>query len=119
MSWIPDVREVYAQVARVLRPGGLYRADHGNPVNHFLEWDGESYRITQPYTERIFHPEEGTFDYRHYLGDIFNGLLVEGFAITEVEERPHDQPAPDLTPGSWTHQAAYSNVGFAIVARKA
>ena len=48
MSWIPDVREVYAQVTRVLRSDGLYRVDFNNPGNHFLEWDGEAYRVTAP-----------------------------------------------------------------------
>ena len=29
-SWIPNTRQVYEQVARVLRPGGLYRVDFCN-----------------------------------------------------------------------------------------
>lgn len=117
MSWIPDVREVYAQVARVLRPGGLYRTDFGNPANHFLEWDGEAYRVTQPYSERLFHPESGLYDYRHYMSDIFNGLVAEGLSLRHVEERPYAQPDAHAVAGSWHHQACY-NVGFAIVAAK-
>jgi len=117
MSWIPEVREVYAEVARALRPGGRYRVDFGNPANHFLEWDGEAYRITQPYSERLFHPESGLYDYRHYMGDIFNGLFAEGLSIRQVEERPYAQPDSNAAPGSWHHQACY-HVGFAIVAEK-
>jgi SAM-dependent methyltransferase len=117
MSWIPDVREVYAQVAQLLRAGGLYRADFVNPANHFLEWDGEAYRVTQPYSERLFHPESGLYDYRHYMSDIFNGLVVEGLSLRHVEERPYAQPDAHAVAGSWHHQACF-NVGFAIVAAK-
>jgi SAM-dependent methyltransferase len=117
MSWVPDVREVYSEVARILRPSGIYRVDFNNPANHFMEWDGKNYCITQPYHERLFHPEGGLYDFRHYMGDIFNGLIAAGFSIREVEERPYLQPKPDAAPGSWNHQAAYYHVGFAIVAQ--
>jgi SAM-dependent methyltransferase len=117
MSWVPDVREVYAGVARVLRPGGLYRVDFGNPATHFLEWDGEAYRITAPYTERVYRHETGAYDYRHYYSDIFGGLLDEGFRIEQVEDHPWSTPDPDAEPGSWAHEMAY-NVGFVILASK-
>ena len=118
MSWIPDVREVYAGVARVLRPGGRYRTDFGNPANHFLEWDGEAYRITAPYAEKLYRHEDGAYDFRHYLGDIFNGLLTAGFALEQVQDHPYSQPDLSAQPGSWSHYLAY-DVGFAVVARKA
>ena len=72
----------------------------------------------QPYTERLFHPETGVYDYRHYMGDIFNGLIAEGFSILEVEERPYVQPNPAVVPGSWRHQVGYYQVGFAVVATR-
>ena len=59
MSWIPDVHEIYAQVSRVLRSGGVYRVDFNNPGNHFLEWDGEAYRVTAPYSEKTYRHESG------------------------------------------------------------
>ena len=117
MSWVPDVREVYCEDARLLKPRGLYRVDFGNPANHFMEWDGEAYRITKPYSERVYRHEDGAFDFRHYLGDIFNGLLDEGFHIQQVEDHPWSLPNLQARPGSWAHELAY-NVGFAIVARK-
>ena len=88
MSWVPDVREVYSGVARLLRSGGLYRVDFANPANHFMEWDGKAYRIAKPYSERFYRHEGGASDFRHYLGEIFNGLLAEGFCIQQVEDRP-------------------------------
>ena len=117
MSWVPSVHEIYRGVSRIIRPGGQYRVDFGNPANHSLEWDGEFYRVTEPYSERIYRYPDGAFDFRHYLGDIFNGLVDNGFRIERVEERAWTLPDIAATPGSWAHEMAY-NVSFAIVARK-
>ena len=54
MSWVPSVHEIYRGVSRIIRPGGRYRVDFGNPANHFWEWDGEYYRITEPYSRARF-----------------------------------------------------------------
>ena len=117
MSWVPSVYEIYRGVSRIIRPGGRYRVDFGNPANHFWEWDGEYYRVTEPYSERVFRYSDGAFDFRHYLSDIFNGLVDNGFRIERVEERAWTQPNIEATPGSWAHEMAY-NVSFAIVAKK-
>ena len=117
MSWVPSVHEIYRGVSRIIRPGGWYRVDFGNPATHFLEWDGECYRITEPYSERVWRYPDGAFDFRHYLGDIFNGLLDNGFRIERVEERSWTLPDINAAPGSWTHEMAY-NVSFAVVAEK-
>jgi SAM-dependent methyltransferase len=118
MSWVPSVHEIYRGVSRIIRPGGRYRVDFGNPANHSLEWDGECYRVTEPYSVRVHRYSDGAFDFRHYLGDIFNGLMDNGFQIERVEERAWTLPDIDATPGSWAHEMAY-NVSFAIVAKKA
>ena len=117
MSWVPSVHEIYRGVSRIIRPGGQYRVDFGNPANHFWEWDGEFYRVTEPYSERVYRYPDGAYDFRHYLSDIFNGLVDNGFQIERVEERSWIQPDINATPGSWTHEMAY-NVSFAIVAKK-
>ena len=117
MSWVPSVHEIYRGVSRIIRPGGRYRVDFGNPATHFLDWDGESYRVTEPYTARVYRYSDGAFDFRHYLGDIFNGLVDNGFRIERVEERSWTQPNIEAAPGSWAHEMAY-NVSFAIVAKK-
>ena len=117
MSWVPSVHEIYRGVSRIIRPGGQYRVDFGNPANHFWEWDGEFYRVTEPYSERVYRYPDGAYDFRHYLSDIFNGLVDNGFQIERVEERSWIQPDINATPGSWTHEMAY-NVSFAVVAKK-
>ena len=47
--YVPSIREVYTQVARVLKAGGLYRTDIPNPATVAIEWDGEGYRIMAPH----------------------------------------------------------------------
>lgn len=122
MSYIPSVHEVYAEVGRVLRPGGLYRVAHTNPAVEFIEtdsWDGEGYRISLLYTvHQVEYGESGSIQFRHYLSDIFNGLLGEGFSIQSVQEAPiHFQETFETNPGTWEHSQMYVPWIFAIVAR--
>jgi 2-polyprenyl-3-methyl-5-hydroxy-6-metoxy-1,4-benzoquinol methylase len=56
MAYIPDVRPVYAEVFRVLKPKGIYRVCFTNPATEFVDWnswDGEGYRMTKPYSEMV------------------------------------------------------------------
>jgi SAM-dependent methyltransferase len=127
MSWVPDAREVYAGVSRVLRRGGLYRVSFANPATEFVEiesWDGGGYRLSVPYAERE-QVEPATPDraacvqFRHHMGEIFNGCIEAGMEIERVEDDPHYFRSADrLTPGSWDHALRYLG-GFAILARKA
>jgi len=119
LTYIPDLRDVYAGVARASRTGGVFRADFGQPASHFVDWDGQAYRVAKPYAERIDRREDGAIEHRHHMDDIFNGLIEAGYAIQGVYEEPHaSQPAPDAPAGSWTHHQAYVGGGFAIVGRK-
>lgn len=120
MAYVSDVRRVYSEVARVLRPGGVYRVEFTNPATEFVDcddWDGEGYRISRPYAERVRRRADGALEFRHYLGDIFNGLLAVGLSIQQVEEAQYDQQSnAQARPGSWAHWRTYVT-GFAIVAR--
>lgn len=119
MCYVPDVHDVYAGVARILRLGGLFRVEFNQPAIHFVAWDGQAYRITEPYSQRIDRREDGAIEFRHYLEDIFNGLLDAGFSIQGVYEERDDRRAdPNAPPGSWPHHQAYVAGGFAIVARR-
>lgn len=126
MSWVPDARQVYACVARVLRPGGLYRVSFTNPATEFIEmssWDGAGYRITVPYavTEQVLGCDEGgpdSLQFRHPMGEIFNGLLELGLAVERVEDDPHClRQDASVAPGSWDHYLHFMT-GFAILARR-
>jgi hypothetical protein len=109
-----------------LKPDGLYRVCFTNPATEFVDWnswDGEGYRITRPYSERMERSEEngaeGSVQFRHSMADIFNGLVAIGFFIQHVEDSPqyYAQQNAGAQPGSWDHWLTYVG-GFAIVARK-
>lgn len=124
MAYIPDVKKVYSEVARVLRSRGLYRADAQNPQSQFVDessWDGKGYRISVPYAvkEKQRAEDENVIEYRHYLDEIFNGLIKCEFVIEHVEEMPKNlyQNKKDK-PGSWGHSLLYMPGMFAILARK-
>jgi SAM-dependent methyltransferase len=118
LAYIPDVREVYAGVARVLKPGGLYRVVVSQPVTHFVEWDGRAYCITKPYSENMKRRADGGIEFRHYMDDIFNGLLDAGFSIQRVYEAPYARQEPEDQPGGWEYERSYVAGEFAIIARK-
>lgn len=123
MSYVPAVKDVYGEVARVLKTGGLYRVAHTNPAVEFIEtdtWDGEGYRISLPYTVRkVEYGESGSIQFRHYLGEIFNGLLSAGLSVAWVGEAPyHFQVSSKTTPGTWEHSQGYIPWIFAVVAKK-
>ncbi|MFX1253174.1 MAG: class I SAM-dependent methyltransferase [Promethearchaeota archaeon] len=120
MSYIPEVQQVYSEVARVLKPGGKYRVDFSNPATEFVDvhdWDGVGYRITRPYTERVRRRKDGVIEFRHTMSSIFNGLLAVGLSIDHVQEAPRHQQYVEAKPGSWEHWLTYVT-GFAIVAIK-
>ncbi|MCD6290446.1 MAG: class I SAM-dependent methyltransferase [Anaerolineae bacterium] len=119
ICYVPDARQVYSEVARVLRSGGLYRTDWRQPALHFVAWDGEGYRITRPYSESGNPRNDGAIEFRHYMDDIFNGLIEVGLSIQQVEDISRAVlPNPQASPGSWDHERAYVGGEFVIVARK-
>lgn len=127
MAYIPDVRKVYSEVARVLRKGGLYRVDAASPLAQSIDydsWDGRGYRITVPYSVKVRKREDGSnvTEFRHYLGEMFNGLIENGFSIEQVEEAPsyNDLYGDDQEPkpGTWLHAELYIHGAFFILARK-
>jgi ubiquinone/menaquinone biosynthesis C-methylase UbiE len=128
MGYIPDVKQVYSEVARVLKLGGLYRADAQNPLSQFVDegsWDGKGYRISVPYSviEKKRAEDKDVIEYRHYLSEALNGLIDNGFTIERVEEAPNSNELygskQDPEPGTWLHSELYVPGLFIILARKA
>lgn len=118
-AYIPDIRQVYFEVARVLRLHGTYRVIHGNPATFSMNWNGKQYCISTPYSEKVEQRDDGGIEFRHYMDDIFNGLLDSGFSIQRVYEEPYSkQQYSEAPPGSWNHERAYVAGGFVILAGK-
>ncbi len=109
--YVPDVARVYAEVARVLRPGGLYVVQHKQPGD--LQ-DGKT-----PYAEGLPLPsrgEPGTTEYLHTLDALLGGLCRAGFLIEDVEEPPRaDALAPAGSPG---HRAWFLPPYLKVKARR-
>jgi len=111
---------VYRQVARVLRPGGIYRVGHVNPATYGMEeetWNGDGYRIIEPNYHGLVERADAK-EYRHSLSDIFTGLAECGFQIQSVDDDPrHLQAVPDAEPKSGAHLLNWVLTYFAVVAR--
>ncbi len=121
LNFVPDARQVYREVARVLRPGGLYRLECTNPFIHGTwekSWDGNGYPLHYPYLDgaevvdqdpywdvddgagnvrRVIGPHE----FRHALSTLVNGLIACGFVLLGLWEDAKGDP--DAAPGTWRH----------------
>ncbi len=93
--------------------------DFRQPVVHFMAYDGDGYWIARPYFERTEWREDGAVEFRHYMDDIFNGLIDVGLSIRQVDDLSRNKK-PDLqaSPGSWGHEESYIGGEFVIVATK-
>jgi hypothetical protein len=87
-------------------------------------WDGQGYRILQPYAEKTERVQQGephsSMQFRHYMSDIFNGLIAAGLSIQHVQDDPQcfSTQYAQTEPGTWSHWLTYFSA-FAVLARKA
>ena len=134
--FVPDLRQVYAGVARVLKPGGLYFADYAPPLTYLARnqgWDGTGYTlyVTELYVRGAiretadgamsFSRGELTGEFHHLLSDILNGLIDNGLCIRTVLENPRPGSPPgidELEPGSEAHRQRYIPFGLSVLAQK-
>jgi SAM-dependent methyltransferase len=125
--YVPDVQSVFAAVARVTRPGGLYVSQHKSPTSlqASLRPDGGVYALTEPYyrtgplpaAEGSSHLREaGTLEYVHRWEELVGGICRAGFVIEDFLEPLHAQP--DATPGSFAHRAQFVAPYVRIKARR-
>ena len=122
INFVPDARAVFRQVARVLRPGGVYHLSCANP--YFInvepdEWNEHGYRLWDSYGDgelQIADPYwtfvapdgadrrvRGPREFRHTLETLVNGMIELGFSIVKLREVGDYDPNADLQPGTWEH----------------
>lgn len=119
--YIPDIPALYRQVKKVMAPGGLYLAEHWNPVQMQIEnhgrWDGKGYRLVHPRSgnEPVPWIIPGAFShgkplavwhYIHSLNDLIGGLMGSGLSLLSFEESPLGNP--QARPGSQEHLASFA-----------
>lgn len=125
INFVPAVQPVFAEVARVLRAGGLYRVMWHNPFTQTMDderYDSErGYSLHTPYRDgeidavaifgtdnwTIWHEDETTSEtlgpraFRHTMSTFVNGLVARGFVILHFSE--HGTHVENPEPGSWEH----------------
>jgi SAM-dependent methyltransferase len=125
--YVPDVQSVFAEVARVTKPGGLYVSQHKSPASLQATIDlGSSGRYELEHPQGGAGPlppaapsrlrEPGTHEFIHSLSELLGGICRAGFAIEDVGEPDHTVAA--ATPGSFAHRAAFLPPYLRILARR-
>jgi hypothetical protein len=103
--FVPDVRPVWREAARVLAPGGALLVGVTNPVNYLFDFElaergALEVRYSIPYSDlrdrseaelRAQLEQEEPVEYGHTLEDLIGGQLEAGLVITGFYE--------DVAPG--------------------
>ncbi len=130
--YLPDVRRVFAEVARVLRDGGLYVSQHKSPVS--LQTSSQpdansSFRLEHAYYREDPIPESvqqngvsrrlrepGAIEYLHRLEQLIGGICRSGMVIEDLIEPMHADTGAER--GSFGHRACFVAPYLRIKARK-
>ena len=125
--YVPDVRRVFREVARVTKPGGRYVSQHKSPTSlqasvepgmtgryEFMHQQsgGEPLPPTPPSRLR----ETGTQEFIHSLTALLGGICAAGFTIEDICEPDHTVPA--AAAGSFAHRAAFVPPYLRVLARR-
>lgn len=108
--FVPDVRPVWREAARVLRPGGALLAGHVNPIVFAVDAGlaekgdlrlrhaipcSDLTRVESGERARLV-PPESPLEFGHTLGDLLGGQLDAGLSLTGLfEDRWEDGSALD------------------------
>jgi SAM-dependent methyltransferase len=113
--YVPQIGPVYAEVARITRPGGLYVSQHKTPqsLQADVQPGARGYELSEPYYRTgplpavvgSRHREEGTLEYLHRWDELIGLLCRSGFVIEDLVEPLHAKA--DAAPGTWEHRSRY------------
>ncbi|MEM8732861.1 MAG: class I SAM-dependent methyltransferase [Planctomycetota bacterium] len=101
--YLPDLSRLFGEVARIVRPGGLYISQHKQPANlqASLETQTGRYVIEQAYYDRTPVPpatapnklrEPDTHEFAHSWESILGGICRNGFVVEDMTEPNHGKP---------------------------
>lgn len=123
--YVSDVRATYREVARVIRPGGVYVSQHKQPTS--LQMGTEptqcGYEIVEPYYRDgplppvigSLHREEGTLEFLHRWEELIGSMCRTGFVVEDLTETVHAKAA---SPGSFAHRSQFAAPYVRIKARR-
>ena len=125
--YVPDVRPVYREVARVTAAGGIYISQHKQPASQQAEGvaTGSSYLLREPYYRTSplpavamdpLHREQGTQEFLHRWEELLGELCEAGFVIEAVSEPKHADPLAE--PGTFKHRSCFVPPFIKIKARR-
>ncbi len=124
--YVPDVREVYHQVARITRPAGIYVSQHKSPTSLQTELrpSGEGYALVEPYyrtgplppAEQSRLRESGAQEFLHRWEELLGGMCQAGFVIEDFIEPHHADTTAQR--GTFAHRACYVAPYVRIKARR-
>jgi SAM-dependent methyltransferase len=124
--YVPDIRAVYREVARVTVAGGVYISQHKQPAS--LQADvrpsANGYELIEPYyrsgplpaVEDSPHRESGTLEFLHRWEELLGGLCRSGFVVEDLVEPVHADPKS--LPGTFGHRSRYVAPYVRIKARR-
>ena len=140
INFVPDVRPVFAGVARILKAGGLYHVQWHNPYTQTYNPDdydpvrgyssNSIYRDGEVDVKAIYGTDTwgvetedgskievpGPREFRHTMPTFINGLIACRFEILAFSE--HTTWEEDPEPGSWEHFKAVSPPYLAFWTRR-
>lgn len=135
--YVRDIGQVYRQIARVLRPAGLYISQHKSPVSlqasltwnptaagdhagacggYVLQHDYYNTNPIAPVQQRTHLREPGTQEFAHRWEQVIGSLCRAGFVIEDLVEPYHADMASE--PSSLAHRSAYIAPYVRIKARR-
>ncbi len=130
--YVPDIVVVYREVARILRPGGIYISQHKQPVSLQASIDPlpqGGYQLQHRYYRDTPLPgiestgrtgrrlrESGAIEFIHRWEQLIGGMCRAGFVIEDLSEPLHARD--DSQRGSFAERAGYVAPYVRIKARR-
>jgi len=125
--YMPQVTEVYEQIAKVMKIGGLYISQHKQPTSMQVgikptpfgyAFEHTYYRTTAlPPAGKTLLREPGTLEFIHRWQDLIGGMCRAGFVIEDLTEPKHTKPK--AAHGSFEDRSRFVAPYVRIKARRA
>jgi SAM-dependent methyltransferase len=121
VNFVPSVEPVYREVARVLKPDGIYYMQFANPFVQAIDdeaWNGEAYPLNRLYIDGedlsayfphwdVTQPDgnqvkvDSPHEFRHTMSTVLNSMAKNGFIFLFFQEYMLKEENPK--PGTWAH----------------